>query len=369
VKVLNKTKGVILSLGVMVSMAAAETVIKHKQVDYVEPEKRFGLSASITDESGVNRARAYFKAKDSADFVFVDMSCKAVEKTSTCVGVLPSPSKEAKEIEYVFLVENGNKEVAKSQTFSAPVMSEEEVPAWKKAKQALDTASDVKDALKVAEKILKINSEAANVTQSISGFADKVVVQAVELKQKLGVVTGLTSSSSAGTTASSVSSASGTTSAGTVTATSGVATSTVVAVGAGVAVAGAATSGGDDGGSSASISRGIVMVFNNYPKSVCDSAKDSYTTTDYATVEYGESTKNCSSYGLTCNHSTTIVAGSDYSSAASAWSSGLDSWDGQGTYCTTVTYDWGSYASAAESMWGTEFGTCSLVFDFSNYSE
>ena len=242
--------GKIALISLMLSSVTAKTLIEHQQLDYVEPEKRFGLSTTITSTDGVNNTRAYFKNKTASDYVFVDMNCTSIENVSKCVAVLPAIAKDTKEINYVFLTENDKKEVVKSQTFTVPVMVEKEVPIWKKTKKALDTASDIKDAIKYAKKILNINSEAAEISQQISGFADKIVVQAVELKQKLGVVTGLTSSSSAGTTTASVSSASGATSAGTVAATSTVATSTIVAVAGGAAVVGAASGGGSDGGSS-----------------------------------------------------------------------------------------------------------------------
>ena len=238
------------------------TEIEHEELDYIEPSKRFALEAEFFDDSGIERARVYFRKDSLVDYSFVDMDCEYEEDSALCTAVLPSPSTDTKEIQYLLLVENRNHTITQSQLFTTPILKD--IPAWKSAQHLVDMGSKVKNALLSSKKVLTVYSEVSKVTQSIPGFTDKIIVETIGLKDKLGVVTGLTSGSSAGVTSSAVSSASGATSAGTTAATSAVSTTTIVAASAGAVVVGGSIATKEE--SSSTVYDGLILIiFNNAP--------------------------------------------------------------------------------------------------------
>jgi len=238
------------------------TEIEHEELDYIEPSKRFALEAEFFDDSGIERARVYFRKDSLVDYSFVDMDCEYEEDSALCTAVLPSPSTDTKEIQYLLLVENRNHTITQSQLFTTPILKD--IPAWKSAQHLVDMGSKVKNALLSSKKVLTVYSEVSKVTQTIPGFTDKIIVETIGLKDKLGVVTGLTSGSSAGVTSSAVSSASGATSAGTTAATSAVSTTTIVAASAGAVVVGGSIATKEE--SSSTVYDGIsFVIFNDAP--------------------------------------------------------------------------------------------------------
>lgn len=207
--------------------APVTTEIEHSPVGEVVAGKRIPLEVEVEDEAGVKVVRIYFKASEAADYSFVAL--QAIDD-ETYSGVLPAPANGAGTIEYLILVQNGNNQVVKSQTYVVTVEDDDDAAAA------------------VAENNpIQVYTELEQAPMEITGFSDNIVVDVVESAAKLGVVAGLYSMAKAG------SSSSGAVAAGTVTASSGISTTAVVlgavaaaAVAGGVAAAAVASSDDDD---------------------------------------------------------------------------------------------------------------------------
>ncbi len=256
-KISRKGLGKLLSIGVaalfffsqnmMAGFSYADagktpTKVKHKPLKYVVPEKRMILTAAVKDEKGVELVRCYFRAQGEANFVFVPMTQTSA---GTYGAVLPAPSASTPAIEYVFLAVNSEKQVVKTQTFTAPVKAGSDPPEWQQA----DSKGEI-----------AVKTELEQPPQQLAGFSDSITIDQVESSMRFGMVAGglyaVTSSAAAGATAA--------TAAGTITASAGISTMTIVGVGAAVVAGGVAVgaSGGGGGGSayggSLSYSNGII---------------------------------------------------------------------------------------------------------------
>ncbi len=224
------------------------TEIMHKPVENVEAGKRITLYTEVSDPSGIDLVRIYFKAQDAADYSFVAL--KAVEKEEKSLwekfkslnsdfngqgfaGVLPAPAKGAASFDYLVLIKNRANVVVKSQTYKVNVSDSD---------QAADAAAEP----------VQVYTELNQAPSQITGFSDSMTIDIVESGSKLGAVAGLYSGLSSG--------GGGTVSGGTVAASSGGFTTTAAVVGSVAAVAvvggvaaaagGGGSSGGGSGGSS-----------------------------------------------------------------------------------------------------------------------
>lgn len=108
--------------------AATKTSIVHKSPKYYMPGFRINLDAVIKDEAGVLCTRSYFKAKKAKNFVFVDMVPAGGDLYK---ATLPSPWVNSESVEYVFVVVNKKKQVARSEVFSIIEKKTKESAVWK----------------------------------------------------------------------------------------------------------------------------------------------------------------------------------------------------------------------------------------------
>lgn len=221
----------------MAGEVQADTNMRHSPPDFFIPEHRIQMDARVTDPSGVELVRCYFKAQGEADFVFVPMTNTGRNNYS---GVLPAPSRSTQQIEYLFLAVNAKNQVVKSQTFVIEQGDQDEAPAW----QDISTEGDI-----------QVSMEMDQVPADVPGFTDNIAMNAVESGARFGVVAGglyqLQSSTSG--------SAAAATSAGTISAgAAGIGTAGMVAIGVGAAAAvgGAAAAGGSSGGGGGSSNGG-----------------------------------------------------------------------------------------------------------------
>ena len=221
--------------------AKTQTAVKHSPPDYFVPKFRIQIDATVSDPSGINLVRCYFKSTGQADFVFVPMTQTGGSGNGAFYSAtLPAPSQATEQIEYLFLTVNNNNQIVKTQTFTINRKEKKDVPAWQHAPGGNE---------------IQVSMELDQVPQELTGFTDNIVMNKVESGLRFGVVAGglyyLTRDKAAHTSGTAASS----TSAGTITAASaGYSTAFLVGAGiAGAAVVGgsaAALSGGGGGGSS-----------------------------------------------------------------------------------------------------------------------
>ncbi len=149
---------------------AAKTTIKHRAPDFFIPRYRIEVEAKIIDADGIEHARCYFRVVGEPVFFFVGMKRADGDVFK---GYLPAPGRFAKEIEYVFLAVDGQKQVARSQEFILARGQAKSVPEW----QYVST-----------EGALTVYTELDPPAEHIYGFPDKLAIHAVPQKQKFGVL-------------------------------------------------------------------------------------------------------------------------------------------------------------------------------------
>jgi hypothetical protein len=224
------------------------TRIKHKQPAHFIPDHRIRLEAAVTDPSGVDRVRCYFKTAAQADHLFVEMADNGAGVFS---GVLPAPGPETEQIDYLFLVVNKDNVVVKTQSHAVQQGTGKALPAWQEEPSSGDR--------------IDLYSEVSDSREQIAGFNDAIALDAVESSLRFGVVAGIyvggesaAAGSGAATAAGSGAAASGGAAAGAATAVAGgtvatatgISTGTIVAASAvAVAAVGAGAAASDSGGS------------------------------------------------------------------------------------------------------------------------
>jgi len=144
--------------------------ISHTPMKFFVPGFRIIVKALVTDEPGIMLVRCYFRAKGEADFIFVDMPLVAGDEYK---GVLPAPSANTSAIEYLLLAVNNNKVVVKSQRFTVYREEGYSRPEW----QSSDLSSEI-----------TVKTELAQAPQTIPGFSDNIVADAVESAVRFGYV-------------------------------------------------------------------------------------------------------------------------------------------------------------------------------------
>lgn len=176
---------------------AVQTKMKHESPDTFVPGFRIILEAKISDEAGIKEARCYFKAKDSAEFIFVDMQ----KADGGLEAILPAPDLGVRAVNYFFLSLNGKNKVARSQVFEIVEQDTDSAKDLKEAEQAKAKGKDidldnVKDRL--MEKLekeqkaklkkhqtvkkdgtIKAKTDASEPPAKVKGFRDKIEVVAV----------------------------------------------------------------------------------------------------------------------------------------------------------------------------------------------
>ena len=196
----------------------ASTKVIHTPIPHFVPEHRITVEARVTDESGIDLVRCYFKADMQAEYVFVPM-------TETRAGhfqaILPAPADYAEQIRYLILVVNQNRQVVKTQAFSVEkALDPKEVPAWQKA--GMDES-------------IAVYTELPTPPETLAGFTDNVTLDVVESSLRFGMVAGIYSASATASAGPVTGAAASSASVGTITATAGAYTAVVLAAIVGVA--------------------------------------------------------------------------------------------------------------------------------------
>lgn len=212
----------------------ATTQVRHKPIAYFVPGNRIAIDARITDESGINLVRCYFKADMQAEYVFVPMTETSDRNFR---AILPAPTDDSIQIQYLFLVVNHDRQVIKTQEFSVETMpGKQDVPAWQQVSP---------------DETLSIYTELPVLPERVAGFSDSLAIDAVESSLRFGMVAGIYSASAETSAGPITGEAASATSAGNISAqtgaytTIGIATIAGAAAGAGII---AAVVSGDDGG-------------------------------------------------------------------------------------------------------------------------
>lgn len=212
------------------------TKVRHKPIPYFVSGNRIAIDARVTEPSGIDLVRCYFKGDMQAEYVFVPMTETGGDGYQ---AILPAPADDARQLQYLFLVVTRNQQVVRTQEFLVEKsLEEKDVPAWQEVGM---------------EERLVIYTELPMPPEVVGGFSDSVTIDAVESSLRFGMVAGIYS------TAASAGSATGTAAsaanAGSITATGtggtyttiGLATIAGVAAGAGaIAAAGGDSEGGKE---------------------------------------------------------------------------------------------------------------------------
>lgn len=199
---------------------ANEINIAHSPRDIARAGERVRLRIKVDNPENIDLVRLYFKSDLNAKFNFVNT--RQLGKY-IFAGQLPAATKDAKYIEYAFLIRDKSNKLIKTQKFKYEIKGE--IP------------------LVASKKPIKVFSELEKAPKSIEGFDDNIEMDIAESGAKLAVVAGLYETET--TTAAASSSSTTTTAAG-----GGISTTVLLAAGAGgAAVIGIAASGGGSGGS------------------------------------------------------------------------------------------------------------------------
>ena len=108
----------------------------YKTIPYFVSGHRITLDAMLTDDKGITTTRCYFRtAKDNA-YVFVPMSQEGKNQFSC---VLPALKEEVTQIEYLFLVVNGDRQVIRSKAEVVNLRVSDKIPAWQTPPESIDS--------------------------------------------------------------------------------------------------------------------------------------------------------------------------------------------------------------------------------------
>ncbi|MBF0193933.1 MAG: hypothetical protein HQL71_05220 [Magnetococcales bacterium] len=201
------------------SAAASGTKIVHEGIAQAVSGNRLQIQATVTDPSGIDVVRTYFKAAEGKNFNFVAMKNMG---NNQFAGTLPAPAANAGNIDYLILAKNSKNVVVKSQTFQAKVVE-----------------GSPQESQSAPQDPVQVYSELAKAPTEIAGFADNIVTDVVVSAAKFGVVAGVVSQVAAGGSAAGA----GAVSAGTTTATASATTATATTATATATTAAAGTAG------------------------------------------------------------------------------------------------------------------------------
>ena len=152
----------------VINSAEAKTKIKHDEVDKTRVGDPIRIDALITDDSGVELARVYFKSETAKDYNFVPMKT-AGERFFANLPVAAAKGR----IEYLILVKNRADEVWKSKPFHIKV---------KKAKNNRGVVNNEK---------VDVFTELSEAPSTVKGFADNTTADLVESGVRYGIIAGL----------------------------------------------------------------------------------------------------------------------------------------------------------------------------------
>jgi hypothetical protein len=146
------------------------TKITHETLKYFVPGSRIIVSMGATDPEGVKLARCYFRAKNEANFVFVDMN---IGGNDMYQGIIPAPSRNTEAIEYIILVVNEKNVVVRTPIIEVGLDANSSLPSW----QTDDSGEQ-----------LAVKTELPGQPATVNGFSDSVKVDLVESVVRFGFV-------------------------------------------------------------------------------------------------------------------------------------------------------------------------------------
>ncbi|MGM0404119.1 MAG: hypothetical protein ACQEQN_10410, partial [Thermodesulfobacteriota bacterium] len=104
--------------------------MSHKPIAYFVSGNRIAIDARVTEPSGIDLVRCYFKGDMQAEYVFVPMTDTGGDNYR---AILPAPADDALQLQYLFLVVTRNQQVVKTQEFFVEkAIEEKDLPAWQK---------------------------------------------------------------------------------------------------------------------------------------------------------------------------------------------------------------------------------------------
>lgn len=147
--------------------------VRHRPIQYFVPGYRVEVLASVSDESGVDTVRCYFRQKGAVEYSYVDMSPVGGDQYR---GVLPAPESENNEIEYLFLLVTGARCVFRSNPFVLGAGNERqqagEPPRWQQVSE---------------DEPLQVGTDLETTLAGIPGFDDAVALAAAAPEERYGV--------------------------------------------------------------------------------------------------------------------------------------------------------------------------------------
>lgn len=160
----------VINIPVISFGADVETEITHRPIDDTYSGIRIEMEATVTDPSEIAEVRIYFKSSEEDNYFFVKM---INTKDDKYIGVLPSPSKETKQVEYLILVRNNADPslIVKTQNYTIDI---------KESNKSTLTSGEI-----------QVYTELQNPPEMIVGFNDNIVIDTVESGAKLGAALGL----------------------------------------------------------------------------------------------------------------------------------------------------------------------------------
>ncbi len=143
--------------------------IRHRPIQYFVPGHRVEVLAQVSDESGVETVRCYFRQKGAVDYSYVDMVPVGGDQYR---GVLPAPESGTNEFEYLFLTVTGARCVFRTEAFAAGARDEPETPLWQAVPE---------------DEPLTVNTDLAATLEGVPGFEDTVELASAPPEERYGI--------------------------------------------------------------------------------------------------------------------------------------------------------------------------------------
>lgn len=204
----------------------AAPVITTDPPPYIRSGHRTLITAEIASDRGINLARTYFKATDTADYHFVAMGCDA----RRCQTILPKATSSTRAVQYQILFVNEDGQIFKNDISRVPVDDAKDLPSW----QLIPSTAT-----------LAVWTELPDPPKKIPGFHDNVTYDTVESSGRFGTTVGLYTAVTGSGSTTTVGAAAATTSGGGISTTTLAIAGGTLLVGGGVALA-LAGGGGDE---------------------------------------------------------------------------------------------------------------------------
>ena len=171
----------VLSLSVVyipdaLSSGVPETQIAHQQLPFFSEESSLPIEVSVKDPARVTEVRCYFRFDSSVPFFYREM---VSAKDNIFTTKLPIAKSTVHQIEYLFLVVNGQKQVILSQTF-----------ALSKKNISNGSATDIRNFVQEQYQ-LKSEVDGADTAKEFFLQPDNVSISLVPQQDHYGVLSGL----------------------------------------------------------------------------------------------------------------------------------------------------------------------------------